>query len=249
MDTQQTHQEPEKKEKKLNISTGTAILTAGFLIAIAIFVSNGMKNAPTKDIAPAPTNNAPDAPIVVPKDIATVRPTDVIRGNKNAPVVIFEYSDSDCAYCQRFHPTMEAVLKAYDGKVAWVYRHFPLSMHPNANTEAVALSCVAKLGGNDAFWKYLDTVINVTLNADPKSNEQLYTFGEQVGVKTADLKTCMKDKSIQDAIIASSNEAGNIGAQGTPFSVVVNIKTGEQKIIAGAYPEDEVKKMIDELLK
>ncbi len=249
MDTQQTHQEPEKNEKKLNISTGTAIVTAGFLVAIAILVSGAMKKTDTEYGALAPKNNAPTAPIVVPKNIASVRPDDMILGDKNAPIVVFEYSDSDCAFCERFHPTMKNIVAAYKGKVAWVYRAFPLAMHPNANTEAVALLCVDKLAGTNASWGFLDKIISVTLDADPKSNEQLYVFGEQVGVKTADLKTCMKDKSIQEKVIATTNEAASIGAQGTPFSVALNIKTGEQKIIAGAYPEDEVKKMIDELLK
>lgn len=254
MDTQDTNKEQvstsQKPSKKLQINTGTAIVTAGFIIALAILISGGIKkntgSMPTQK--EAPTRAA--TPTTIPKEVAKVRDTDFVFGNNNAPVVVFEYVDTDCIFCQKFHTTMHSVVKAYDGKVAWVARMFPIpSLHPNATTEAAALTCVGKLGGAEKYWSYFDSIINITLAADAKANEQLFSIADGLGIKKADLKTCMADASTENAIKAAAAEAVTIGAQGTPFSVAVNVKTGEQKVIAGAYPEDEVKKMIDELLK
>lgn len=83
---------------------------------------------------------------------------DHIKGSLDAQIKIVEYSDFDCPFCSRFHATMNTIVEKYDGsEVAWVYRHLPLEqLHPNAPAIAVASECVAKFGGNEAFWKFAD---------------------------------------------------------------------------------------------
>jgi protein-disulfide isomerase len=92
-------------------------------------------------------------------NLKPVTAADHIRGDINAPVKIVEFSDIDCPFCKRFHSTMQEVMKTYgdSGKVAWVYRHFPLTqLHPDAANKAEASECVAELGGNDKFWAFVD---------------------------------------------------------------------------------------------
>jgi len=87
-----------------------------------------------------------------------VTENDHIRGNTDAKVFFVEYSDIDCPFCKTLHVTMQSVVDNYDpGDVAWVYRHFPLTnLHPTAAVKAEASECIAELGGNDAFWDFLD---------------------------------------------------------------------------------------------
>lgn len=92
-------------------------------------------------------------------NLKPVTSADHIRGDINAPVKIVEFSDIDCPFCKRFHTTMLEVMNTYgkEGKVAWVYRHFPLTqLHPDAANKAEASECVAELGGNDKFWEFVD---------------------------------------------------------------------------------------------
>ncbi len=97
-----------------------------------------------------------------PKAVTTLLPNDHIVGNPNAPIVIVEYSDSDCPFCQKFHATMHDIKNKYGDKVAWVYRHYPLdSLHPKARMEAEASECVAKLSDETTFWKYLDAMFTI----------------------------------------------------------------------------------------
>jgi protein-disulfide isomerase len=93
-------------------------------------------------------------------EVPALAPDDRYLGNINADVVIIEYSDIDCPFCKKFHPTMERIAQEYGSKIAWVYRHFPLdSLHPEARTKAEATECVAQIAGNEVFWKYLKTLV------------------------------------------------------------------------------------------
>ena len=78
-------------------------------------------------------------------------------GNPEADIVMIEYSDYDCTFCQRVHPTLTQLVSD-DGNIAWAYRHFPLTaIHPEALPKAIASECFAELGGAEAFWLFTET--------------------------------------------------------------------------------------------
>ena len=88
---------------------------------------------------------------------------DHVRGNRNAEVLLIEYSDFQCPYCQQFHPTTLQILDEYKDQVAHVYRHFPLDqIHPYARPAAEASECIKELGGEDAFWKFADKAFGIS---------------------------------------------------------------------------------------
>lgn len=88
--------------------------------------------------------------------VTPVTDADWVKGDRNAPIKIVEYSDFDCPFCGRFHESMDIVVRGNDD-VAWVYRHFPLDrLHPEARYVAEAAECVGELGGEEAFWLFTD---------------------------------------------------------------------------------------------
>lgn len=100
--------------------------------------------------------------------IRPVSPEDHVVGDLNtAKLVIVEYSDMECPFCQRFHEIMKRVVADSNGDVAWVYRHFPLpQLHPKATQAAEASECAWEQGGNEAFWKYADKVFEAGLQTN-----------------------------------------------------------------------------------
>ena len=64
---------------------------------------------------------------------------DRVRGNAESPVVFIEYADFQCPGCAAIYPNIEILFGEYSDRVAFVFRHFPLSaIHPNAKASAAA---------------------------------------------------------------------------------------------------------------
>lgn len=199
-----------------------------------------------------PAGNQPQAPQAPPvnyKAIPKVSDKDHIRGDKDADVVLIEYSDLECPFSKRFHPTMQQVLKDYGNKVAWVYRQYPLSFHQNAQKEAEATECVNELGGNDAFWSYVDKIFEkTTSNGTGFALDQLGPLAVEVGVNQQSFQQCLDSgkyaKQIQDEETAGTKA----GVNGTPGIFIV-AKNGKNDFIGGALPIEQVKQQIDAVLK
>jgi protein-disulfide isomerase len=94
--------------------------------------------------------------------------SDHVFGNRNAEVFIVEYSDLECPFCARVHPTLHKLVEDYDGKVAWVYRHYPIpALHENAELKARASECAALQGGDEVFFKYINEVFEMIQPTKP----------------------------------------------------------------------------------
>jgi len=103
-------------------------------------------------------------------EVPPVDANDHILGNANAPITIIEYSDYECPYCKAFHATLNQIVTDGAGSVSWVYRHWPI--HQNSFEKLVAAECVAKIKGNDTFWKYSDLLFGLLKTAaDPVTSQ------------------------------------------------------------------------------
>lgn len=230
-----------------NLTIPVAIVIAGALIAGAVYLgtSKGTETVTGNNQQPrqvAQQTGSLDEMRAISKD-------DHIRGNPDAPVMIVEYSDFECPFCKRFHPTMQQVMDEYgkDGKVAWVYRHFPLDqLHPvKARKEAVASECAAELGGNDAFWKYADRFFELTpSNNQTNIDTVLPQIAKEIGLDEAKFASCLASNKYDAHIEDDVQNAAATGGNGTPWSIVV-AKNGKKYPLSGAQPYASVKQLID----
>lgn len=225
-----------------------AIIIAAAIIAIAIIyvekpaVSTTTSQPTTKEMSMAPISTS-----------------DHILGNPNADVKIVEYSDPSCPFCKVFHPTMKKIIDEYGptGKVAWVYRSFPLDkpdaqgriLHPNAGVEAQAQECAAALGGNDAFWKFTHRLYEVSQSDKSVTldNKELPLIAGYIGLTTADFDECLSSGRFKNLVEKSYLEGINAGVSGTPYSVIIT-PTGSKIPIVGAQSYATLKSAIDALL-
>ena len=228
------------------LSVPMAIVAAGLLIAGAVFFSSGGDGTLVK--APAEDSIAAAA---APATAAALRPvdaTDHILGNPAADVVVVEFSDPECPFCKRFHETMHQIMDEYgkSGKVAWVYRHFPLDqLHSKARNEANAFECAGEQG---KFWEYADRIFKITPANDGLDPAELTKSAELLGLDKSVFAACLSSDKYAARVQSDSEDGLAIGVAGTPFSILIT-KDGKKIPINGAQPYSMIKKTISELLK
>ena len=95
--------------------------------------------------------------------------SDHVKGDKDTPVVIYEYADFQCGYCAMFNPRVNAAIEQADGKLAVVYRNYVLSYHQNG----IAAASAAEAAGLQGYWKpYADKVFE-------EQNDWAYATGAE----------------------------------------------------------------------
>ncbi|MDB4977889.1 MAG: DSBA-like thioredoxin protein [Candidatus Peribacteria bacterium] len=216
----------------------TGVLSPVAPVGVAVVANN----------APAAPANVPAAPVAAPAvqpipsvDVATDR----IRGPKNAKVTIVEYSDIQCPYCKRHHPTMLKLMELYPNDVNWVYRHFPLqSIHPFAQKAAEATECLVEQK-KDKFWDYLDAIIAL----DPMSEDSYLTVAKTFGVNEAKFKDCVTSGKYAQKVADQQNGGVSAGVQGTPANFIIDNATKKSVSIDGAAPLSSFQSAIDGILK
>ena len=221
-----------------------AVVIAGVLIAGAVIYSGGKTGSSNTAVAP-------QQPVAQQTgDLEQMKPIskdDHIRGNPDAPVKIVEYSDPECPFCKRFHDTMKQVMDEYGktGKVAWVYRNFPLDqLHSKARNEAVAIECAGDQGGNDKFWAYADRLYEVTPSNNGLDPAELPKIAQYVGLDVGKFNTCLTSGKFTKHIEEDVQNATATGGNGTPWSIVVGAKNKKYPL-SGAQPYASVKQLID----
>lgn len=221
-----------KSEYVLPIS----IVVAGVLVAGAVFLLGKSSTTPTQDGSKV-TARVYDAS------------KDHILGSPDAPVKVVEYADLECPHCKTFNTTMHQIMDYYgaSGKVAWVYRPFPLaSIHSKAPKEAEAAECAAEQGGDASFFKYIDRLYEVTPGNNGLDLAQLPVIAKDIGLNVDSFNTCLSSGKYAKRISESYAEAIAAGGQGTPFTLIM-VGT-DSVVLNGNQPYDSMRAAIDTVL-
>lgn len=234
-----------------------ALSTIGFFILLGVVLKGGGIGAlsassasPAVAAAPSPLPGPSLAPPPSPENIVVkaVSKDDHVRGDRKAKISVIEFSDTECPFCKRFHPTMQQIVEQNKGAVNWVYRHFPLrSLHKKAAKEAEATECAAELGGNEVFWKYVDRLFEVTPSNDGLDASELPNIAETVGLNRAKFETCLASGKYASKVADQEQQATAAGAQGTPHSIVLGLN-GEKEAVYGAVSASEIQSIIDRMI-
>ncbi len=193
----------------------------------------------------------------LPEFVATVTPTPTpdtnftmnevtSKGDPEAPVVLVEFSDFQCPYCQRYtSQTYAKIIENYvdTGKVRYVFKQFPLiSIHPQAMAAANAALCAADQG---AFWQMHDLLFEQQNRwaGNSAANDVFKEFAAQLGLDADAFGACLENQQHEDDIYADLQEGINAGVTGTPGFFINGVP------LSGAQPYEAFQKLIEQQLK
>lgn len=211
-----------------------AIVLAGLIVAVTLYV---IRNADAAGL------NGAEPVLARP-----VTPADRIIGNPRAPVKLVEYADIDSEHSKRFQATMQQLMSEYaaGGRVAWVYRHFPLlDQHADAASHAEAAECAGYLGDDDAFWRFIDALQAAAPGESQFPRTGYGVIASSLGIPAVPFEECLANGRFTKKVYDDSTDALSAGAEGAPYTVV--LVEGEQPVgIQGALPYEDMKRVIEE---
>jgi protein-disulfide isomerase len=171
-----------------------------------------------------------------------------LLGDGAARVGIIEFSDFQCPFCQRFHTTVQPLLrKNYidTGKVQMIFRDLPLDFHPLAKDAAVAVNCA---GAQGHYWDMADALFD----DQERLGEGLYReLAGRFGLDMKLYQTCLADPASLKVIEQSTQEAVALGIEGTPTFLIGRVE-GDRLVdaltVVGAQPYPALAQVIDSFL-
>ncbi|KKQ55101.1 MAG: hypothetical protein US74_C0041G0010 [Parcubacteria group bacterium GW2011_GWA2_38_13] len=186
---------------------------------------------------PSPSATAQE-PVPQLASIPEISASDYIRGDKNAKITMVEYSDFECPFCLRHNPTIDKILSEYKGKVRLIYRHFPLSFHPQAQKAAEAFECAGEQG---KAYEMHDKIYQANAAAN-MSIETWKKTAKDLGLNTSKFNDCLDTGKYASKISQQQNDGAAAGVEGTPATFI------NGKLVSGAVPYEQFKSIIDVLL-
>jgi protein-disulfide isomerase len=157
------------------------------------------------------------------------------------PVQVVEFGDYQCPACAQTNPDVERLKKEYEGKVTFVYSHFPLPGHPNARPAAEAAEAAGEQG---KFWemhsKLFDTQTQWASVADPTS--LFAQYAEELKLDREKFTEDLKADKYKDRINRDQSDGYAVGVSGTPTFFI----NGKQQ---SSFDYDALKSAIEAELK
>lgn len=182
-----------QKETKILLSI-IAVIVAGLIGVFMVFNKSG--STPTTDAS------------------KLVRSDSQKQGSGGVQLV--EFGDYQCPSCGVAHPTVQKLLKEYEGKVTFVFRNFPLeTIHKNAMIAAKYAEASAR---QNKFWQMHDKLYE-SQNEWSELSDPAPKFAEYaraLGMDSTALTNAAADGAINALIQRDMTDGNDLGVSGTP---------------------------------
>jgi len=209
-----------------SLAIGASIASVAIIVAFLGFdgISNEVELViePTPTIQSTPTiqESGPPTPTIT-SDTFFANGSPIL-GNPDAPVTLVEFGDYQCHFCNVFfHSTEDKILKNYveTGKVRMIFKDYNI-IGPDSINASHGAHCANDQG---LFWEYHDILYSnwTGENNGWASSENLVKFAQEIGLDMDEWSECFTNRSYSQTILASNEDAKNLGITGTPAFFVI----------------------------
>ena len=159
-----------------------------------------------------------------------------VRGNKNAPVSIIEFSDMQCPFCAGVNPTLRELMAQYPDKVKLIFKSFPLSFHRDSE---LAHRAVLAAGQQGKFWEMHDLVFS---DQHAIKRDDLLQKARSLDLDMARFSSDLDSENLKQMVETDKQEGSKLGVAGTPTFFV------NGKRYSGRMPLTQFKAIVDDAL-
>jgi protein-disulfide isomerase len=167
---------------------------------------------------------------------------DVPMGSPSALVQIEMFADYQCPFTKRGFENIKVILKDDALSSQLTIRHFPLDFHDQAKLAAKLAICSEE---QNKFWEVSEGFFNLQ-SKGTMTEKGLYSVLDSLKIDRQKLKVCMSSTNIDRILSDDKLEAKKYKVMGTPYFIIHGPKG--DKVLSGAYPVEEIKKTINEVL-
>jgi protein-disulfide isomerase len=177
-------------------------LFVALIVGGGVFGMVKLASRPASETGPAVTVDAINA-------------EDWIKGNREAKVVLIEYSDLQCPACAFYYPLLKKLAEEFGDKLAIAYRHFPLPQHQNAKLAAYAVEAA---GRQEKFWEMHHLIFdNQAYWKDKRSADEIFiNYAQTLNLNLDQFKTDFASKEIRKKVEDAYSNAVRLGLNSTP---------------------------------
>jgi protein-disulfide isomerase len=137
--------------------------------------------------------------------------TDHVLGPAHAPVTLVEYGDLECPNCKQAAPAVKLILKHFEGRLRFAFRHFPLEeVHPHALQAALAAESA---GGQGKFWQMHDLLFENQAHLKP---QHLRAYAQKLELDMVRFDADMEDEIYLQRIREHIDGGKASGVRATP---------------------------------
>lgn len=143
-------------------------------------------------------------------------------GPADARVTIIEYADFQCPGCRNFYLVMEAIRSEFPNDLRYIYRHYPLSYHPDAERAA---EFTEEAGAQGKFWEaYQELFTTTTKNSSgltDLSEAKLLEIARELGLNIDQVSAALADNRHEAAVKADTQSIDSQGGLAyTPYLII-----------------------------
>jgi len=251
MQSERKSKRQERREKMLRQEKRTRLITISLIVLGAVFIVTAV-------VLPQLRSNAEPSVGAALSEVVSIdpgthpNPNDNSMGDPNAPIVIEEFSDFQCPFCERFHEETEPLLRQYyidTGKVRFVYRSMGNFVSDNiargtgavpkteSQDAALAMYCA---GDQNRFWEmHAHLFANVVgEDAGSFSDERIKVIAETTGLDMDQFNSCYDTGKHEDRVQQDYQDGSAANINSTPSFLITYTVNGETKtrLIVGAQP-------------
>ncbi len=158
-----------------------------------------------------------DHPYAENRATLTARANGPSEGSANKDLEIVEFADFQCPHCKEAEPTIQKILTDFPN-AHFVFQNYPLNQHPQAFRAAAYGACVAKLGGDKAFFNYANAVFDgqAGLATDEGATLTLNSAVTKAGQDPDKVAACSQTPETKATVEASVKLAQDLSINQTP---------------------------------